>query len=64
MQMPLANASVTSEYGIVRKDGKLHNGIDLISATKDRTVRAIADGRVSYCGYDPRRFWKIRFYFA
>lgn len=56
MQMPLAEAKVTSEYGIVRSDGKLHKGIDLISNTGDRTVRAIADGRVSYCGYDPTGF--------
>ncbi len=56
MKLPLENAKVTSEYGIVRKDGKLHKGIDLISSTGDRTVRAIADGRVSYCGYDPKGF--------
>lgn len=58
MQLPLENAEITSEYGIVRKDKKLHKGIDLISATKDRTVRAIADGRVSYCGYDKTGFGK------
>ena len=56
MKLPLENAKVTSEYGIVRKDGKLHKGIDLISSTGDRTVRAIADGRVSFCGYDPKGF--------
>ena len=56
MQLPLTDAKVTSEYGIVRSDGKLHKGIDLISNTGDRTVRAIADGRVSYCGFDPKGF--------
>ena len=56
MNLPLNNCEITSEYGIVRKDGKLHKGIDLISSTGDRTVRAIADGRVSYCGYDPKGF--------
>ena len=56
MKLPLENAKVTSKYGIVRKDGKLHKGIDLISSTGDKTVRAIADGRVSYCGYDPKGF--------
>lgn len=56
MEMPLNKPSVTSVYGILRKDGKIHKGIDMISKLKDRTVRAIADGRVSYCGYDPTGF--------
>lgn len=56
MVLPLNNPEITSEYGIRRKDGKLHKGIDLISSTKERSVRAISDGRVSYCGYDQTGF--------
>lgn len=56
MQLPLNRPSVTSIYGIMRKDNKIHKGIDMISKLKDRTVKAIADGRVSFCGYDKTGF--------
>lgn len=56
MRVPLENAEITSEYGIIRKDGKLHKGIDLISSTRDRNIRAIKRGVVSYAGYDKTGF--------
>ena len=54
--LPLENPKVTSEYGIIRSDKKIHKGIDLISTSGDRNVKAIADGRVSFCGYDSTGF--------
>ena len=56
MMLPLNNCEITSEYGIVRKDGKIHKGVDLISTSKDRNVKAIKKGVVAYSGYDPTGF--------
>ena len=44
MILPLKGCYVTSPYGIVRSNGKVHTGIDFISKCKDREVRAIKDG--------------------
>lgn len=52
MILPLNNCKITSRYGIVRKDGKLHKGVDLISTSGDRNVKAIRKGIVSFAGYD------------
>ena len=55
MILPLENPKVTSEYGVwrvIKGKNNYHKGIDLISITGNRNVRAIADGRVSFCGYD------------
>lgn len=56
MKLPLNNCKVTSEYGIIRSDKKLHKGIDLISTSGDRNIKAIRSGIVSYVGYDPTGF--------
>ena len=56
MILPLNNSYITSEYGIRRKDGKIHKGVDLISTSKDRNVKAIKKGVVTYSGYDPTGF--------
>lgn len=42
--LPLNNCYVTSPYGIKRSDGKIHTGIDLISKSGDRKVKAIRSG--------------------
>lgn len=55
MKLPLENPKVMSEYGVwrvIKGKNNFHKGIDLISLTGNRNVRAIADGRVSFCGYD------------
>jgi len=56
MKLPLNNCEINSKYGIIRKDGKLHKGIDLISKNGDRNIKAIRSGIVSYVGYDPTGF--------
>lgn len=42
--LPLKDCYVTSPYGIKRSNGKVHTGIDLISKSGDREVRAIKGG--------------------
>ena len=49
--LPLKDCYVTSPYGVVRSNNKVHTGIDLISKSGDREVRAIKGG--IYCG----KFW-------
>ena len=44
MRLPLKDCYVTSPYGVVRSNGKVHTGIDLISKSGDREVRAIKGG--------------------
>lgn len=56
MKLPLENLKITSEYGIIRNDGKLHKGLDLISGSGDRNVKAIKSGVVSFTGYDTTGF--------
>lgn len=56
MVLPLKDCKITSQYGIVRDDKKLHKGIDLISTSGDRNVKAIRSGTVSFAGYDPTGF--------
>ena len=56
MILPLKDCKITSQYGIVRDDKKLHKGIDLISTSGDRNVKAIRSGTVSFAGYDPTGF--------
>lgn len=46
MKLPLNNPRITSPYGVTRADGKLHKGIDIISTSGDRMVKAICDGTV------------------
>lgn len=46
MKLPLNNPRITSPYGVKRADGKIHNGIDIISTSGDRIVKAICDGTV------------------
>ncbi len=58
--LPLQNPKVTSEYGVwrvINKKKNYHKGIDLVSITGDRNIKAIRKGVVSFCGYDPTRFW-------
>ena len=50
--LPLNNCYVTSPYGIVRSNGKVHTGIDLISLSGDRNVRAIKSGIYRGAYYD------------
>ena len=54
--LPLNNARVTSPYGITRSDGKVHTGIDLISTSGDRQVKAIKDGVVRGTLIDPKGY--------
>lgn len=54
--LPLNNARVTSPYGIVRSDGKIHKGIDFISTSGDRMVKAIQAGVVRGTLIDPTGF--------
>lgn len=54
--LPLNNARVTSPYGITRGDGKVHTGIDLISTSGDRQVKAIKGGLVRGTFVDPYGF--------
>ena len=54
--LPLENPKVTSEYGIIRSDKKLHKGIDLISMSGDRNVKAIRSGVVRVTPYDKDGF--------
>lgn len=56
MILPLKDCKVTSQYGIIRSDNKLHKGIDFISASGDRNVKAIRKGAVSYVGCDKKGF--------
>ena len=56
MKQPLNNIRVMSEYGIIRKDGKLHKGIDLISTSGDRNVKAIRSGVVRVTPYEKDGF--------
>ena len=49
--LPLKNPKITSEYG-VNRNGKIHTGLDIISASGDRQVRAIAGGVVSVVAFD------------
>lgn len=50
------NPRITSPYGITRSDGKLHKGIDIISTSGDREVKAIKAGIVSGIFNDPTGF--------
>lgn len=54
--LPLENPKVTSEYVIIRPDKKLHKGIDLISMSGDRNVKAIRSGVVRVTPYDKDGF--------
>lgn len=54
--LPLNNARITSPYGITRSDGKVHKGIDLISTSGDRMVKAIQSGVVRGTLIDPTGF--------
>lgn len=56
MILPLKNCKITSKYGVVRKDGKIHKGVDFISTSKDAKVKAIRKGVVSFVGYDSTGF--------
>lgn len=56
MNLPLNNCEITSEYGIVRNDGKIHKGVDLISTSKDRNVKAIRSGVVRVTPYEKDGF--------
>lgn len=56
MILPLKDCKITSQYGIIRNDNKLHKGIDLISSTGDRNVKSIKKGVVSFVGYDNTGF--------
>lgn len=56
MILPLNNCKITSKYGIVRKDGKIHKGVDFISTSKDTEVKSIRKGTVTFVGYDPTGF--------
>lgn len=56
MILPLNNCKITSRYGIVRKDGKVHKGVDFISTSGDMNVKAIRKGVVSFAGYDSTGF--------
>ena len=52
MTLPLNDCYVTSQYGIVRSNGKVHTGIDLISKSGDREVKAIVSGWYRGAYYD------------
>lgn len=54
--LALENPKVTSEYGIIRPDKKLHKGIDLISMSGDRNVKAIRSGVVRVTPYEKDGF--------
>ena len=56
MILPLNNCKITSRYGIVRKDGKVHKGVDFISTSGDTNIKAIRKGVVSFAGYDSTGF--------
>lgn len=53
MITPVKDAIITSPFGyrtdpITGKPGSFHDGIDLISKTGDKTIKAIADGVITY----------------
>ncbi len=50
--IPLRDAYITSIYGYINSEGKVHKGLDMISGVNDRNVRAIKNGVVSFIGYD------------
>ena len=52
MILPLKDCKITSQYGIIRDDNKLHTGIDFISTSKDKNVKAIRSGIVRVTPYD------------
>lgn len=54
--LPLKNARITSPYGVTRADGKVHKGIDIISTSGDRQVKAIKAGVVRGTFVDPYGF--------
>lgn len=54
--LPLNNPRITSPYGITRSDGKIHKGIDIISTSGDRQVKAIKAGVVRGTFVDPYGF--------
>lgn len=56
MILPLKNCKVTSKYGIVRKDGKIHKGVDFISTSSDRNIKAIRSGVVRATPYEKDGF--------
>lgn len=56
MVLPLNDARITSPYGVVRSDGKIHKGIDFISTSGDRMVKAIQAGVVRGTLIDPTGF--------
>ena len=53
--LPLNNCSITSIYGENRK-GRFHPGIDMISASGDRLVKAISSGIVRIIAYEEDGF--------
>ena len=52
MQSPVRNPKITSDYGVQRTlpDGKvnIHDGIDYVSETNNRSVYSITNGFVAY----------------
>ena len=59
MVYPLKNPKITSPYGVMRNlfgTTKLHKGIDIISTTGDREVRAIKSGIYRGANYDKDGF--------
>lgn len=59
MILPLNNCKVNSPYGVYRTINgvkSLHKGIDFISTSGDRNVKAIRGGVVSFAGYDSTGF--------
>lgn len=56
MVFPLNNMKITSPYGITRSDGTVHKGLDVISTSGDRMVKAIQSGVVRGTLVDPTGF--------
>lgn len=56
MVLPLKDCEITSQYGIIRSDGKLHTGIDLISTSGDKNIKAIRGGIVRVTPYDEKGY--------
>lgn len=53
--LPLNNCSITSIYGENRQ-GRFHRGMDMISASGDRLVKAISSGIVRIIAYEEDGF--------
>lgn len=59
MVYPLENPRISSKYGVMRTIlgvTRVHNGLDLVSTTGDRNVRAIKDGVYRGTFYDKNGF--------